>query len=122
MKIFEFVDEQIINVDGFEHQLGDIEAAADWIGKPIDKLRVEVINEPIDMFIKQIKEMYKTYEKFPQDARRTQVILRKLKSGYPEYPIYVDKRDREKFIMEGRHRIVAFWLAGFKEIPVAYVY
>ena len=35
--------------------------------------------------------------------------------------IYVEKNDKHLFAMEGRHRMVAFWLNKMKEIPVAYV-
>ena len=122
MKIREIiVEDQIINVDGYDHQEGDLDAAADWIGKTIDRLRVEVVDEPITIFMKQIKEMYGTYKEYPQDAKRTKTILQKLQAGETEYPIYVQRKDPDKFVMEGRHRMVAFWMAGLKNIPVAYV-
>jgi hypothetical protein len=79
------------------------------------------MDEPIESFMKQIKEMYDTYKEFPSDAHRTKSILNKLKMGEPEYPIYVERKDHNKFIIEGRHRIIAFWLSGLATIPVAYV-
>jgi len=35
-------------------------------------------------------------------------------------PMYVEQGDPDLFVMEGRHRMVAFWLAGMKIVPVAY--
>ena len=123
MKIRELiVEDKIINITGYNHQAGDLESAADWIGKSMKSLRVEVVDEPIKIFMPQIKEMYNTYDEYPQDSKRTNIILQKLNAGQPEYPIYVARGDKEKFVMEGRHRMVVFWLAGLKTIPVAYVY
>ena len=118
MKITEVI-EPIINVDGFDHQLGDLEAAAEWLGQ--NDINIDLIEEPIELFMPQIKEMYDTYKEFPNDSKRTKNILEKLKRGEPEYPIYVKKGDSHRFVMEGRHRMVAFWLVGLKNIPVAYV-
>lgn len=42
-----------------------------------------------------------------------------LKNGEKPIPIYVEKDDPHNFIMEGRHRIVAFYLMGFKDVEVA---
>lgn len=98
----------------------DLKDVADWMNTTPDKLEVVVKQEPIDKFIKQIREMYGTYLEFPEDEKRTNRILKLLKRGAQPMPIYVDANDPYLFVMEGRHRMVAFWLAGMKTIPVAY--
>ena len=99
----------------------DLKDVADWMNTTPDKLDVVVKQEPIEKFIKQIREMYGTYDEFPEDEQRTNRILKLLKRGAQPMPIYVEANDPDLFVMEGRHRMVAFWLAGMKTIPVAYV-
>lgn len=99
----------------------DLKDVADWMNTTPDNISVEVKQEPIEKFIKQIREMYGTYNEFPKDEQRTDRILKLLKQGAKPMPIYVEANDPDLFVMEGRHRMVAFWLAGMKTIPVAYV-
>ena len=116
---------------GVEHQLkkevthedtdNDLKDVANWMDTTPDNISVEVKQEPIEKFIKQIREMYGTYNEFPEDEQRTDRILKLLKQGAKPMPIYVEANDPDLFVMEGRHRMVAFWLAGMKTIPVAYV-
>ena len=107
--------------EGSEHNQQDLDDVADWMNTTPDKLSVEVKQEPIEKFIKQIREMYGTYDEFPEDEDRTNRILKLLKRGAKPLPIYVEAGDPHLFVMEGRHRMVAFWLAEMKTIPVAYV-
>ena len=67
----------------------------------------------------QAIEMLGTFDEFPKDERRMNKILKMLKNGEKPMPIYVEKDDPHNFIMEGRHRIVAFYLMGFKDVEVA---
>ena len=99
----------------------DLKEVGEWLGTSADNVKVELKKEPISKFEKQIKEMYGTYDEFPKDAKRTNKILNQLKRGEEVLPIYVEKNDKHLFVMEGRHRMVAFWLNKMKEIPVAYV-
>lgn len=99
----------------------DLKEVGEWLGTSADNVKVELKREPISKFEKQIKEMHGTYDEFPKDARRTNKILNQLKRGEEVLPIYVEKNDKHLFVMEGRHRMVAFWLNKMKEIPVAYV-
>jgi hypothetical protein len=107
--------------EGSKHNQQDLDDVADWMNTTPDKLSVEVKQEPIEKFIKQIREMYGTYDEFPEDEDRTNRILKLLKRGAKPLPIYVEAGDPHLFVMEGRHRMVAFWLAEMKTIPVAYV-
>ena len=106
--------------EGVEHNQQDLDDVADWLNTTPDNLSVEVKQEPIEKFIKQIREMYGTYDEFPEDEERTSRILKLLKRGAKPLPIYVEANDPDLFVMEGRHRMVAFCLAGMKTIPVAY--
>lgn len=99
----------------------DLKDVAHWMNTTPDNLSIELKQEPIQKFIKQIKEMYGTYDEFPEDEERTNRILKLLKRGAKPLPMYVEKGDPDLFVMEGRHRMVAFWLADMKTIPVAYV-
>lgn len=99
----------------------DLKDVGEWLDTSVDNIKVELKREPISKFEKQIKEMYSTYDEFPKDEKRTNKILNQLKRGGEALPIYVEKNDKNLFVMEGRHRMVAFWLHKMKEIPVAYV-
>ena len=99
----------------------DLNDVADWMNTTPDRLNIDIVQEPIEKFIKQIREMYDSYDEFPEDAKRTNNIVKLLYAGKKAMPIYVDKGDPHLFVMEGRHRMVAFMLAGMKRIPVAYV-
>jgi hypothetical protein len=122
MKISEIISESVQGVsEGLDHNQQDLDDVADWMNTTPDKLSIQVKQEPIEKFIKQIREMYGTYDEFPKDEKRTNRILKLLKSGANPMPMYVAANDPDLFVMEGRHRMVAFWLMGMKTIPVAYV-
>lgn len=99
----------------------DLSSVAEWLGVGPDEIEVHIKQEAIDKFLPQIKEMYGTYDEFPRDAARTRKIAKLLKQGATAMPMYVEENDPGLFVMEGRHRMVAFWLAGMKTVPVAYV-
>lgn len=111
------IKELIESIDPTQQDLKDV---ADWLNTTPDNLKIVVKQEPIEKFIKQIREMYGTYDEFPEDEERTNRILKLLKQGAQPKPIYVEATDPDLFVMEGRHRMVAFWLAGMTTIPVAY--
>ncbi len=99
----------------------DLASVAQWLSAAPDQIEVHIKQEPIDKFLGQIKEMHGTFSEFPKDERRTNKILRLLKQGATPMPMYVEQGDKDLFVMEGRHRMVAFWLAGMTTVPVAYV-
>ena len=101
--------------------IDDIRAVADWFHTTYDNLEINVVQEPITKFINQINMLYSTYGNFPKDSKRTKKIMKEIKNTDKLFPIYVENGDPSLFVMEGRHRMVAFMLLGFKEIPVAYV-
>jgi len=106
----------------YNHMDSDLKDVASWMNTTVDNLHIEVEMVPIEHFEKRIKEMYNTYDSYPDDAHRTNKIIDNIKSGSKPLPVYVDISDPYMDVMEGRHRMVAFWLLGMKEIPVAYVF
>ena len=115
MKIREIIVESIDPTDK------DLQSVSEWMNTTTENLLVDVVFEPIEKFIKQIQEMYDTYDEYPKDLRRTKKIITALLAGEKPLPIYVAASDPHLFVMEGRHRMVAFWKVGMKIIPVAYV-
>lgn len=103
------------------HLASDIKDVAEWLGVPVESVHFETRNESIEAFKKQIIEMESSYLEFPEDDERTSAIERLLQAGEAPKPIYVEHGDEHNFIMEGRHRIVAFHRFGLTEIPVCRV-
>lgn len=99
----------------------DLKHVAEWLDVEPDQLDVEVVPVPMRRFQQQAEQMYQTYDQFPQERKRTNRIRRLLQQGEPVYPVYVEADDPTMFVMEGRHRLVAFWLEGMQTIPVARV-
>lgn len=106
---------------GSDPTADDIRDVAEWFHTTPDNLVIEITQEPISRFMKQIQDMYSSYSEFPKDAKRTKMIMKEIKQGGKLYPVYVSSDDQNEFVMEGRHRMVAFMLLGIKLIPVAWV-
>jgi len=102
-------------------QLSDIKDVGEWLDKNIEDIEFYYKVESIEMFKDTAVEMESTYGEFTDEEERTRYILSLIKDGEKIMPIFVEKNDADKFIMEGRHRIVAFMWLGLKEIPVIYV-
>ena len=116
MRAKEFIVESSI-----VHQDQDLQDVASWLGTTVDNLHFDVKYEPMSMFENQASEMLGTYNEFPEDAERTEIISSLISKGQGLLPIYIEKADPDLFILEGRHRVVAFLQAGFDKIPVAWV-
>lgn len=99
---------------------GDLHSVAEWMGRSLDNLVFQYQLVPISIFAKQAEEMFGTYDEFPKDKQRTDKISKIIKQQ-PAYPVFVEAGDPSNFIMEGRHRIVAFWQVGMQRVPVFYV-
>jgi hypothetical protein len=99
----------------------DIKDVSEWLRKTPEEIEFYFTQEPLSDFENQILEMESTYDEFPKDEQRTKNIYELLKGGYKPKPIFVEYNDSNKFIMEGRHRVVAFKWFGLKQIPVLYV-
>ena len=110
---------EFLDKDLFEK---DLESIALWLNvESVSHVHVKIKKIDISLFENQIKEMEESYKEFPLEKKRTQKIFDKLNNGEMPQPIYVGKDDPNNFIMEGRHRIVAFKWFGLNEIIVAEV-
>ena len=98
----------------------DLKDVSDWLSVSVNELNVVTKQEPMSMFKTQALEMYNTFEEFPEDAERTQRIVDDIRDGGDIYPVYVEAGDPAKFVMEGRHRMVAFLILKLDTIPVSY--
>lgn len=99
----------------------DLQSVSEWLNTDINNLEINYQKESIALYKQSAKEMYESYDEFPKDKKRTEKIIKLLKNGNEALPIYVEQDDPHNFVMEGRHRMVAFYLLGYKEITVARV-
>jgi hypothetical protein len=98
---------------------GDLKDVGEWLKLDPTTARYSLAIEPMSKFEKEARDMLATYDEFPEDDERTHKIVRQLERGAKQLPIFVDTVDN--FIMEGRHRIVAFMLEGLVTVPVVSV-
>jgi hypothetical protein len=110
----------ILNGEKIVFDEADLHSVAEWMNVPLESLVFQYRLVPISIFAKQAEDMFGTYDEFPQDKKRTDKISKIIKRQ-PAYPVFVEMDDPANFIMEGRHRIVAFWQAGMQQVPVFYV-
>lgn len=99
----------------------DLKNVSEWLGCDINELNLEIEMVPIEKFRNTIIENISTYDEFPKDRQRTEKIIAALQRGEQPFPIFVEKTDPHLFVMEGRHRIVAFEAMEMKTVPVAFV-
>lgn len=98
----------------------DLKDVSEWLRCKPQELQLRLTRLPSEKFYQMVQEMLGTYEEFPEDEARTRKILKAIQSGEPVLPVFVEDGDPTHFIMEGRHRIVAFIQSGIAEIPVAF--
>jgi hypothetical protein len=102
-------------------QLSDVKDVGEWLNKPIEEIKYYYKEEPISMFNDTIKEMESTYDEFIDERDRTEYIVNLLEKGNKPMAVFIKLNDKDNFIMEGRHRIVAFSWFGLDKVPVVYV-
>lgn len=102
-------------------QLSDVKDVGEWLHKPIKNIKFYFKEEPITLFTDTIHEMESTYDEFIDERDRTEHIVDLLESGHKPMAIFIELNDKDNFIMEGRHRIVAFSWFGLDYVPVVYV-
>jgi hypothetical protein len=103
-----------------QHQ-EDLQDVCGWINaNSIEDIETRFEKISIEIFLKQIKEMESTYDEFPDDKARTTIIYNALKNGESIKPIYIEEGDEFLFVLEGRHRMVAFMWAKIPEIEVCF--
>ncbi len=99
----------------------DIHSISEWMEFPLENLVFTKHNIKIECFEKQILEMIDSYEEFPEDKKRTYRIIELIKNGNKKWPIFIKNNDPSLFIMEGKHRIVAFYKLGIEKVPIIWV-
>jgi hypothetical protein len=100
----------------------DLKDVCGWLNvKTTEDLVLEKKYISINILRSQIDEMESTYEEFPRDRNRSLKILKELKSGKNPEPLYIEKDDKTSFVMEGRHRMVAFKWYGLEDFPIILV-
>lgn len=98
----------------------DLKDVSEWLRCKPEQLQLRLVNLRAEFFYQMAQDMLGTYEEFPEDEVRTRKILKAIQAGEPVLPVFVEDGDTTHFIMEGRHRIVAFIQSGLSEIPVAF--
>jgi len=109
--------EQVIKLTSPE----DVRDVADWLKKPADQIIWQSKEIPASVFEHQVLEMIDSYKHFPKDKERTKKIMNIVRAGGKPQPVFVEANDPSHFILEGRHRIVAFFLLDMPIVPVIYV-
>lgn len=99
----------------------DLKDVSEWLGTTVNNLEIEYKVESMELYRQDAIDMLNSYDEFPEDKKRTDKIISLLKRGEKPLPIYVEKNDTNNFVMEGRHRMVAFYLLGYHEVLVARV-
>lgn len=99
----------------------DLVSIGEWQrANPVD-LTYKLVIEPISLVIDDASSMYASYDEFPEDEDRTNKIVELLESGSIQLPVFIEMDDAHNFVMEGRHRMVAFYLLNMSTLPVVYV-
>lgn len=111
----QFTFEQLLKTELKE----DVIAVSEWLNSTNIIFKLKKID--IKKFEKQIEEMYKTYPMYPEDSERTEKILKLFKKGSDIYPVFVEEKDDNLFILEGRHRAVSQWLFNQENLYVLFV-
>lgn len=106
-------------IDNSEYCDEDIKSMSEWLNKEVYDIKFEFIEEDISKFQKQIDEMESSLCYNIDENERVRQIEEILTDGGSPFAIFVDKNDN--FILEGRHRIVAFSRQHINKIPVFYV-
>lgn len=99
----------------------DLNAVAEWLKCLPSELVLRAERRSIQSFRNHIESCKASYVNFPREERRTRKILRGLQKGEPAFPVFIEDGDSDLFILEGRHRIVAFYDFGMEDVEVVFV-
>jgi hypothetical protein len=99
----------------------DIDDVANWMNCQRESLRFRAGTIPSVKFQSLTETLIASYAEFPKDEQRMRKILKRLEQGEAPIPVFIEDNDPSNFIMEGRHRIVAFLLAELPNVPVYFV-
>jgi tRNA nucleotidyltransferase/poly(A) polymerase len=94
---------------------------AQWLkAKDVNQLKYSLKYLSITDFVDSVRARIPAMT--GSDRNKVNKIKREIKSkGGFILPVYIEHGDNYKFILEGRHRIIAFYELGIKNIPVVFV-
>lgn len=98
----------------------DLADVAKWLKCKPGDLALRKADVSADTFRERVDGLIESYSDFPEERKRMLEILKKIGEGEPLLPIFIEENDPDCFIMEGRHRIVDFLIAGLTTIPVLF--
>lgn len=98
----------------------DLSSVGEWLSSDPQTMMYKLVVEPINIVAQDAQDMLSGYDEFPEDAKRTNKIAKLLKSGAPQLPVFMEYGDVNHFVMEGRHRMVAFYMLNLPSVPVVY--
>lgn len=98
----------------------DLMDVAKWLKCKPHQLALRKASLPAETFRELVSGLVESYDHLPGERKRMKKILNEIKNGAPLLPIFIEEDDPENFIMEGRHRIVAFLMAGLSAVPVLF--
>lgn len=99
----------------------DLCDVAKWMKCKVQNLQLRKTEVPSAFFKDLVDGLILSYARFPGEKQRTLKILKQIERGQPLLPVFIEEGDQDNFVMEGRHRIVAFHLAGLPTVPVIFV-
>lgn len=98
----------------------DLADVAKWLKCKPQQLGLRKASLPAELFRELVSGLVESYDHFPAEKHRMEKILKEVERGAPLLPVFIEEDDPENFIMEGRHRIVAFLMAGVTTVPVLF--
>lgn len=112
-------DLRLVNV-GFPKHLEEW-PSEDILGyRPNEPVLLEYHVLPIQVLEQTILEWHKLFDESQDHKGRVAEIANRLQGGEMALPVFVQKNDPHKRIVEGFHRAVAMWLLNSAEVPVLY--
>lgn len=95
---------------------GDLPKVAEWLRSPLGSLSFLFDPVPLSAW-PGLAGAAADLPGFPADLARVARIEARLRSGSDPWPLFVEEHDPELFVMEGRHRRLAFFSLGMTEAP-----
>jgi len=86
-----------------------------------DNVTVNIVQEPMSEYESQAKNQWAEFKRRTHEKRKVESMIRSIQGGNFSLPIYVGSEDQQHQVVEGRHRLCAYWLSKSRTLPVAYV-
>lgn len=104
------------------HNEKQLSSVSSWLSTDLENIKFnEVEDVDISNFKEDIESLLEKFKDYPKDMFKVDHIIAMIKKNKEIYPVYIEKDDPFNFVFNGRYRMVALYLLGFKKIPVCYV-